>query len=85
MELLDRQLLSTERMRCACHSRVRDKRVGRIHFARKRAVPMGCGVEHHVSNRERMGPVEHEGHGNCQNRVPVLSFEGGYVCYDAKR
>jgi len=40
--------LITARMRCARRSRVRDKRVGRIHFARKRAVPMGCGAAPHM-------------------------------------
>ena len=33
-------------MRGEC--RVRDKRAGRIHFARKRVFPMGCGAEPHV-------------------------------------
>ena len=48
---------NTARMRCARRSRVRDKRVGRIHFARKRAVPMGCGAAPHVINLSEVWPM----------------------------
>jgi len=41
--------LITARTRGARRSRVRAQRAGRIHFARERASPTGCGAEPHVS------------------------------------